>query len=194
MRRSELVALKISDVALVEGRGVTILVRRSKTDQQGEGVQTAISSNPAEPALCTFRALENWLVFRRLAADQTKEGAADRPLFCAVTKGGVITGQGLSDKAVVRLVKELAAAAGYDPAFFAGHSLRAGLITSAGEAGLELPGVMRQARQTDPATTMRYYRPADLWRNNVTAKIFSGEPLWSSIRTATPNTDEEDDD
>jgi integrase len=172
MRRSEVVALKMGDVALVEGRGVTVTVQRSKTDQQGEGAKTAICSNQTEPEMCPYHALERWFIFRKAARDMGEDGTADRPLFCAVTKGGVITGQGLSDKAVVRLVKELATAAGYDPELFAGHSLRAGLITAAGDAGLELAGAMRQARQTDPATTMRYYRPADLWRNNVTAKIF----------------------
>ena len=179
MRRSELVALSIRDVKAEQGRGVTVLVRRSKTDQQGAGMATAICSNPDEPEMCPLHALERWKVYRRSAPDMPDDDeeaeTADRPLFCAVTKGGVITGQGLSDKAVVRLVKELAMAAGYDPDLFAGHSLRAGLITAAGDAGLELAGAMRQARQSDPATTMRYYRPADLWRNNVTAGIFSAE-------------------
>ena len=175
LRRSELVALAISDARLVPGKGVVLTVRRAKTDQHGQGAQTAICSNPAEPALCAARALEGWLAFRGSAPDMREEEAAERPLFCAVTKGGVVTGQGLSDKAVVRLVKTLATSAGFDPAMFAGHSLRAGLVTAAGEAGLELPGVMRQARHTDPATTMRYYRPADLWRNNVTARIFQNE-------------------
>ena len=172
LRRSELVALAIGDAKLRPGKGVELTIRRAKTDQHGQGAQIAICSNPAEPALCAALALEAWLAFRDSAPDMRAVETADRPLFCAVTKGGIVTGQGLSDKAVVRLVKVLATAAGFDPALFAGHSLRAGLVTAAGEAGLELPGVMRQARHTDPATTMRYYRPADLWRNNVTARIF----------------------
>jgi hypothetical protein len=51
---------------------------------------------------------------------------AERPLFCGMTKGGRLTGAALSEKAVVRLVKQAATAASLDPARFSGHSLRAG--------------------------------------------------------------------
>jgi integrase len=176
LRRSELVALTIGDAEIVHGRGVKLLVRRSKTDQQGRGQEVAIWANPAEPAFCPLVALETWLVFRKLGADFTGEAGegvpAARPLFCAVTKGGKITGQGLSDKAVVRLVKEVAAAAGLDPTRFAGHSLRAGLATGAGDAGVGLADVMRQTRHKSPQVALEYLRPADLWRNNATERIF----------------------
>ena len=176
LRRSELVALTIGDAEIVMGRGVRLLIRRSKTDQQGRGQEVAIWANPADPTFCPLVALENWLIFRRLGADFTgDEEAPDpgaRPLFCAVTKGGKITGQGLSDKAVVRLVKEMVAAAGLDPARFAGHSLRAGLATGAGDAGVALADVMRQTRHKSPEVALEYLRPADLWRNNPTARLF----------------------
>jgi integrase len=178
LRRSELVALTLTDAEIVPGRGVRLLVRRSKTDQQGRGQDVAIWANPAEPTFCPLVALETWLVFRRQGADLTDdEGAVDpgeRPLFCAVTKGGKITGQALSDKAVVRLVKEMAAAAGLDPARFAGHSLRAGLATCAGDAGVGLADVMRQTRHKSPQVALDYLRPADLWRNNATERLFRG--------------------
>ena len=175
LRRSELVGLTIDDVELVEGRGVMITIRRSKTDQHAEGQDVAVYANPEEPELCPARALENWLVFRRQA--EVAEGAKldEQPLWCSITKGGKVTGQKLSDKAVVRLVKTAIEAAGLDPSSFSGHSLRAGLITAAAEAGAELPAVMRQARHSVPATTMRYYRPSDLWRNNPTARLFGGK-------------------
>jgi integrase len=173
LRRSELVGLTLGDVELVEGRGVIVMISRSKTDQHGAGQNVAIYANPDVPNLCPARALEAWLSFRRKAEDMETSEPEKRPLWCAVSKGGVITGQALSDKAVVRLVKAAAVAAGHDPKGFSGHSLRAGLITSAVEAGAELPGVMRQARHVAPATTMRYYRPADLWKNNVTERIFT---------------------
>lgn len=177
LRRSELVALTIGDAAIIPGRGVRLLVRRSKTDQQGRGQEVAIWANPAEPAFCPSVALENWLMFRKAGADfiDDDEAPADlgeRPLFCAVTKGGKITGQGLSDKAVVRLIKEVAAAAGLDPTHFAGHSLRAGLATSAGDAGVGLADVMRQTRHKSPQVALTYLRPADLWRNNATERLF----------------------
>jgi hypothetical protein len=123
-------------------------------------------ANPAEPALCPLVALENWLIFRQRGADFAGEDGAAHPdnraLFCAVTKGGKIIGQALSDKAVVRLVKEMAAAAGLDPARFAGHSLRAGLATGAGDADVGLADVMRQTRHKSPQVALEYLRPADL--------------------------------
>jgi integrase len=133
----------------------------------------AIWANQADPDFCPAMALRDWLNFRKKGDDKDAEDFEDRPLFCSIPKGGRITGEKLSDKAVVRLVKDLARLAGYgDEVNFSGHSLRSGLVTVAAEAGAELPGVMRQARHTAPATTMRYYRPSDLWKNNVTAGIF----------------------
>jgi integrase len=183
LRRSELVALSLGDTRLVPERGIMLTMRRSKTDTRGEGQLVAIWANSAEPDFCPTVALQAWLAFRDTAADvaaakaqaESDSAVAALPLFCAVTRRGRVTGQGLSDKSVVRLIKTAAEAAGLNPRGFSGHSLRAGLVTAAGEAGLELPDVMRQARHTDPATTMRYYRPADLWRKNVTSRIFRGE-------------------
>jgi integrase len=177
-RRSELVALTVADAEIVPGRGVRLLIRRSKTDQQGRGQEVAIWANPAEPAFCPLVALEKWLVFRRLGADfaggESSVDPGGRPLFCAVTKGGKVTGQALSDKAVVRLVKEVAAAAGLDPSRFAGHSLRAGLATGAGDADVGLADVMRQTRHKSSQVALEYLRPADLWRNNATERLFRG--------------------
>jgi hypothetical protein len=71
-------------------------------------------------------------------------------------------------------VKEAAPAAGLDPARFAGHSLRAGLATGAGDAGVGLADVMRQTRHKSPEVALTYLRPADLWRNNATERLFRG--------------------
>ena len=70
---------------------------------------------------------------------------------------------------MVRLVKAAAAAAGLDPARYAGHSLRAGLATGAG-----LADVMRQTRHQSPQVALADLRPADLWRNNATARLLGG--------------------
>jgi hypothetical protein len=97
---------------------------------------------------------------------------AERPVFCAVTKAGKVTGQALSDKAVARLVKQAARDAGLDPERYSGHSLRAGLATAAGDAGAGLAELMRQTRHKSTEVALGYLRPADLWRNNVTERIF----------------------
>ena len=143
-RPAPLVALHLGDVAPVPGRGLRLLVRRSKTDQHGQGQHVAIWANPAEPLFCPAAALDAWLAHRANNRDLdglTSDGARqERPLFCAVTKAGRPTGAALSDKAVARLVKAAAGRAGLDEARYSGHSLRAGLATAAGDAGASLPG------------------------------------------------------
>lgn len=174
LRRSELVGLQLGDVVLVPGRGMRLLVRRSKTDQQGRGQDIAVCANPADEPFCPAAALDLWLQHRRAAGDiGGVVSDAERPLFCAVSKDGRLTGAALSDKAVVRLVKQAAAAAGLDPNGFSGHSLRAGLATAAGEAGAGLPELMRQTRHRSTAVALSYLRPTDLWRDNVTARVYS---------------------
>ncbi len=176
LRRSELVALQLRDVEAVPGRGLRLLVRRSKTDPHGRGQEVAIWANPAEPPLCPAAALEAWLSLRTKAPDLAPALSVaervERPLFCAVTKSGRLTGAALSDKAVTRLVKQAAADIGLDPAQFSGHSLRAGLVTAAGDAGAGLADLMRQTRHKSTQVALGYLRPADLWRNNVTQRVF----------------------
>jgi site-specific recombinase XerD len=179
LRRSELVALTIGDVEIVPGRGLRVLVRRSKTDQRGQGQTVAVWANPDQPGVCPLAALETWLVHRRTAPDldwtASVTARGEWPLFCAITKSGRVTGKTLSDKAVVRLVKQAAADAGLDPERFSGHSLRAGLATAAGDAGAGLAELMRQTRHKSTEVALGYLRPADLWRNNVTEKMFSSD-------------------
>ena len=177
LRRSELVALQLGDVVTVSGRGLRVLVRRSKTDQHGQGQDIAIWANPADPLLCPLAALDGWLAQRNRARDldwsAAESARRERPLFCAVTKAGRPTGVGLSDKAVARLVKGTALRAGLDPERYSGHSLRAGLATAAGDAGAALPDLMRQTRHKSTQVALAYLRPADLWRNNVTQGVFA---------------------
>ena len=172
LRRSELVALRVGDVTRVSGRGITVLVTRSKTDQHGRGQSVAIWANPASPSACPLHAFERWLGLRETASDMQACPSADaraaRPLFCGMSKAGRLSGLGLSDKAVARLVKAAAEAAGLDPEHYSGHSLRAGLATAAGDQGAGLADLMRQTRHKSTDVALGYLRPADLWRNNVT--------------------------
>ena len=176
LRRSELVALTLGDVDTVPARGLRLLIRRSKTDPHGQGQQIAIWANPAEPDFCPLAALNAWLAHRRTAPDldwtTTASARAERPLFCAVSKTGTVSGKPLSDKAVARLLKQAAADAGLDPERYSGHSLRAGLATAAADQGAGLAELMRQTRHTSTEVALGYLRPADLWRNNVTETLF----------------------
>jgi len=134
----------------------------------------AVSPNPANPAFCPTAAFDARLTHRRGAKDLTGSSSdAERPLFCAVTKSGRVTVTELSDKAVVRLVKQAAGDAGLNPTGFSGHSLRARLATPAGDAGAGLADLMRQTRHSSTAVALGYLRPAELWRNNITARVFA---------------------
>ena len=97
LRRSELVALTLGDVETVPGRGLKLLVRRSKTDQHGAGQDIAVWANPDQPGFCPLAALDAWLIHRRAAADldwtASAASRAERSLFCAVSKTGRVTGE-----------------------------------------------------------------------------------------------------
>jgi site-specific recombinase XerD len=176
LRRSELVALTIGDVETVPDRGLLLTIRRSKTDPLGAGQRAAVHANPAEPGCCPAASLEAWLRHRREAPDLdwtvSATTRAERPLFCAVTKTGRVTGQALSDKAVVRLIKQAAEGAGLDAERFSGHSLRRGLLTAGADNRAQLVELMRQSRHRSAQSVLGYLAPADLWRNNVTERVF----------------------
>src|SRR6516165_583907 len=176
LRRSELVGLALGDVERVPDKGLLLTIGRSKTDQHGKGQRVAVCANPTEPGFCPAAALDAWLAHRRTALDldwaAPASARAERPLFCAVTKTGRVTGEQLSDKAVVRLIKQAAAAAGLDADRFSGHSLRRGLLTAGGENQAQLADLMRQSRHRSAQSVLGYIEPADLWRNNVTEGVF----------------------
>ena len=104
-------------------------------------------------------------------------GASDAalPLFVGMSNAGKLSSAGLSDKAVWRLVQQAARDAGLaNPEGYSGHSLRAGLATAAGEAGADLAAVMRQTRHRSAEVALGYLRPAELWRNNASQKVWDG--------------------
>lgn len=184
LRRSEIVGLDAGDVAFVDGKGVVLTVRRSKTDQRGAGAAVAVWLSD-DPDLCAPTALHRWLTHRGA-------GHADDPLFVGMRAGGALTGQRLSDRAVARLVAATAEAVGDgDPGLierrfgalavgmrrhYSGHSLRAGLATAAAEDEAQLHDIMRQTRHASVEVARRYLRSSDPWRNNVTARVMRRSP------------------
>ncbi len=159
-RRSELVALNVDDLAdTVDGLVVTI--RRSKTDQEGAGEQIGIPYG-SDPATCPVRAYRAWL---ELA------GITEGPVFRGVDRHGNIAERRLGGRAVADAVKRAAERAGLDPAKYAGHSLRAGLITSAAEAGVAERDIMRQSRHKSVPVMRRYIRGATVWQANAAAAV-----------------------
>jgi site-specific recombinase XerD len=160
LRRTELVALTLEDVQYVP-EGLVLTIRGSKTDQERAGQKVAIALGKT-PETCPVYALRAWLL---------AGGIASGSLFRAVTRWGHVQPEGMSDQVVALLVKKYAQAAGLDPAVFSGHSLRAGLATSAALAGATERTIMRQTRHKSEAMVRRYIRDGNLFNQNVSAIV-----------------------
>ena len=163
LRRSELVALDRADV-LITREGVTLSIRHSKTDQEGEGAKVAIL-NGRNPETCPVKALAVWL--RTLKAHGHEGGAVFRP----VDRHGNIGDGRLSGYAVALIVKRTATAAGLDPDTYAGHSLRSGFITSAARNQVSERLIMRQSRHKSERVMRGYIRDAGLFQENASASV-----------------------
>lgn len=153
-RRSELVSLDVADLAFTN-EGITVLLRRSKTDQEGQGRKVGIPYGQAA-ATCPVRSMQRWL---ELA------GLAEGPIFRSVDRHGH-TGDRLGGQDVARIVKRAAAAAGLDPKTFSGHSLRAGLATSAAKAGKAAHSIMKTTGHRSVAMVQKYIRDAEIFTDN----------------------------
>ena len=158
-RRSELVALDVADVDHVR-EGVVVTLARSKTDQEGEGRRIGIPF--ARRKHCPVRALEAWLERARI-----DEG----PIFHPVDRHERLLPTRLSPEAVAVVVKQRAAQVGLDPANYSGHSLRAGLATSAAAAGVSTLAIRRQTGHRSDAMLARYVRQGTLFEDNAAGAI-----------------------
>ncbi len=156
-RRSELVALNVEDLECRED-GLKATIRKSKTDQEGEGQVIGIAHGTK---LCPVRALQEWLT-----AAQIESGA----IFRRVDRHGRLL-ERMSPEAVALVVKRYAGAAGLDPAKYAGHSLRAGLVTQAAINGVQEIAIMRQTRHKSSDMLRKYIRDASLFRENVSGRV-----------------------
>lgn len=159
-RRSELVGLDAEDL-VVTREGLVVRLRRSKTDQEGQGRTIGIPYG-AQPATCPVRAVQEWLA---------ATGYDGGPLFRPFNRHGRMLPARLSDRAVARIVQRAAAAAGLDPARYAGHSLRAGLATAAAAAGVSERAIMAQTGHRSVAMVRRYIRDGSLFTENAAASI-----------------------
>lgn len=159
-RRSELTGLSIED--LEETRdGMIVHIRRSKTDQEGQGRKLGIPPG-SEEATCPVRAVAEW---------RTAAGLTCGPLFRSVNRHGQVLGARLSGEGVAMVVKRYVEKLGYDPAQFAGHSLRSGLATSAAAAGKSERAIMNQTGHRSVTTLRRYIRDGNLFRENAAGGI-----------------------
>jgi integrase len=148
-RRSELVALEVADLEETDD-GFKIVIRRSKTDQEGHGTTIAIVRGHHA---CPVKAVKAWL-----AASGISEG----PLFRPVSKGGRLSTRRLSAKSVCEIVKAYAGRVGLKPADFGAHSLRAGFLTSAARRGASVFKMRDVSRHKSMDVLQASVRDADL--------------------------------
>ena len=149
-RRSELVNIDYEDIEFVT-EGVKILIKRSKTDQSGEGSIKAIPYFENKE-FCPVIALKNYVSVK---FSIKKEGK----LF------------GISDKSVALIIKKYAEKAGLDASKYAGHSLRSGFATTAAEFGAEERNIMAMTGHKTTQMVRRYIHEANLFKNNALNKI-----------------------
>jgi len=159
-RRSELVALNVADLAFVK-EGIVVAVRRSKTDQEGQGMEKAVTYG-SDPSSCAVRAVRDWLELSGLA-----EGAVFRP----IDRHGNIAAKPLTDFAVATVIKRTAKKAGMATPKLSGHSLRAGFVTEAAHGGADYIDIMKVTGQVKFDTVLKYDRRRKLWEKPASAKL-----------------------
>jgi len=159
-RRSELVRLDVDD-CLFGKDGLTVTLRRSKTDQQGAGRKIGIPYG-ANPETCPVRQVQSWT---------EQAGMIGGPLFRSINRHGHVQAGRLSGIDVARVVKKLVERAGLDSAKYAGHSLRAGHATSAAIAGASERSIMNQTGHRSVQMVRRYIRDGSLFRENSAGKL-----------------------
>jgi site-specific recombinase XerD len=160
-RRSELISLNAEDVRFTR-EGIRIILRRSKTDQEGAGMEKGIAYG-SNPDTCPVRILQDWL-----EAAQIKEG----PLFRQVNKYGQVSKKRLaSPHSVARIVKEYVHRIGLPEDQYSGHSLRAGFATEASGNGASLDDIMRQTGHRSVEMVREYIRKQNLFKNNASSKL-----------------------
>lgn len=151
-RRSELAGLLVEDAVSCR-EGLRVVIRRSKTDQEGAGHELPVPYH-ADPFACPVRALEAW---------KAEAGIESGFLFRSIDRHGNVSADGLTGEAVALTVQRAARRAGLDASTYAGHSLRAGFVTAAAEAGAPLDTIMVTSRHKSAAIALGYVRRATLF-------------------------------
>lgn len=160
LRRSELVALDVADLVNVP-EGLTVALRRSKTDQLGKGRVIAVPRGRSANA-CPVEAVRAWLAAANIEAG---------PVFRSVAKGGAISAARLTAQSVSLVIKRHAQAMGLPAEKFSGHSLRAGLVTSAAQAGVSPWKIQEQTGHKSMAILSGYVRDALLFEGNAAGAV-----------------------
>ena len=159
-RRNEIVSLNFDDVEFVN-EGMKITLRRSKTDQYGEGFLKGVPYFD-NPVYCPVISMQNWLKISEINSG---------PLFRRFSKGAKLTEMRLTDQTVALIIKKYLQLAGIDSKNYSGHSLRSGFATSAAEAGAEERSIMAMTGHKSTEMVRRYIKEANVFKNNALKNI-----------------------
>ena len=159
-RRNEIISLNYDDLDFVS-EGLKINIRRSKTDQFGEGFVKALPYFD-KSKYCPVNSLQKWIEISKINSG---------PLFRRFTKGSKLSENRLTDQTVALLIKEYLMLAGIDSRNYSGHSLRSGFATSAAEFGVEERSIMAMTGHKSREMVRRYIKEANLFKNNALNKF-----------------------
>ena len=159
-RRNEIVSLDYDDLDFVQ-EGLKINIRRSKTDQYGEGFIKALPYFD-NPKYCPVVSLKNWINTSKISSGS---------IFRRFSKGSKLSEHRLTDQTVALLIKEYLQLTGIDSKNYSGHSLRSGFATSAAESGAEERSIMAMTGHKSTEMVRRYIKEANLFKNNALNKI-----------------------
>jgi len=159
-RRNEIVSLDYDDLDFVD-EGLKINLKRSKTDQFGEG---SIKGLPyfENSQYCPVISIQKWIKISKISSG---------PLFRRFKKGLILSEKRLTDQTVALLIKEYLQIAGIDSKNYSGHSLRSGFATTAAESGAEERSIMAMTGHKSSEMVRRYIKEANLFKNNALRKI-----------------------
>ena len=159
-RRNEIVSLDYDDLDFVT-EGLKINLKRSKTDQFGEG---SVKGLPYfDNALyCPVLSLKNWIEISNINSG---------PLFRRFSKGSKLSNNRLTDRTVALLIKKYLKLANIDSKNYSGHSLRSGFATTAAESGAEERSIMAMTGHKSTEMVRRYIKEANLFKNNALDKV-----------------------
>jgi len=159
-RRNEIVSLDYEDIDFVK-EGLKINLKRSKTDQFGEGSMKGLPDFD-NTEYCPVVSIRKWIEISKI-----KSG----PLFRRFTKGSKLSDSRLSDQTVALIIKDYLRIAGIESKNYSGHSLRSGFATSAAESGAEERSIMAMTGHKSSEMVRRYIKEANLFKNNALNKI-----------------------
>jgi integrase len=156
-RADELARLELCDVTSQE-RGLWVVVRKSKTDQHGEG-KAKVLQPQGQILRCPVDAWRAWLEIR---------GRWEGPAFVQIHRAGTLEQTPLAVDAIYRMVKSRAERAGLS---FSSHTMRRTFATLARARGKSLEVIMRQVGWTEPKTAIGYLEQVDLFEDNPSAGL-----------------------